>query len=773
MRLLFAITLFVSAALLFLVQPLLARMVLPLLGGAPAVWNTCMVFFQAALLAGYAYAHTVPARLGVRRHAVLHLGLLLLALTVLPLRLPGWYPNPDDYHPILWLIGLLLISAGLPFLIVAASSPLLQRWFTNTAAPAARDPYFLYGASNLGSILGLLAYPFLLEPTLSLANQSLLWTAGYGLLVLLIGACAVCLWRASLTPSPLVGEGGVAKPQNSSPPAPPLPHKGGGSKTEITFARRARWVLLAFTPSSLMLSVTAYLSTDVAAVPLLWIAPLTLYLLTFVLTFARQPPFSQNLLTRWMPLAVLPVVLTMLCQGTELPALLHIVLHLIGLFWIGLVCHGELAKDRPPSEHLTEFYLWLSVGGVLGGAFNAMLAPLIFSSVLEYPLVLVLACLLRPAPTVKKGDERDARPSTPRLLDWLLPVGLGVATALLVLGVQASGVAAGPLSIGLMFAPPLLICYLFLFRPVRFGLGVAALLLAGSLYSGLYGGTELRLRSFFAVHRVTVDPSGRFRQLVHGDTVHGRQSLRPGEEGEPLTYYYRDSPVGQIFTALHYNDPENRDPRLKRVGVVGLGAGALCCYAGQNQRWTFYEIDPAVEYIACKSDLFTFYRDCPAEKSVILGDARLSLQHSDQRFGILVVDAFNSDAIPVHLLTREALKVYLDHLDDDGILIFNISNRYLDLQTVIADLARNRTEGPPLICYYQDDRDLDDLDKQEGKASSQWMILARNAAAFKGLVGNTLWHTAPGREGTAWSDDYTNLLGAVKWSAFGEEYLRR
>jgi hypothetical protein len=406
---------------------------------------------------------------------------------------------------------------------------------------------------------------------------------------------------------------------------------------------------------------------------------------------------------------------------------------------------------------------------------------------LEYPLVLVLACLLRPPPDAQEkrvaSDKRAAgfipagqtagiNPAA-RLLDWLLPIGLGIVTALLVLGVQASGAAPGPLSIALMFAAPLVICYLFLFRPLRFGLGVAALLLAGSLYSGLYGGTELRMRSFFAVHRVTVDPTGRFRQLVHGDTVHGRQSLRPGEEGEPLTYYYRGSPVGQLFKALHYNDRERRDLRLKRVGVVGLGAGALCCYAAQDQRWTFYEIDPAVETIACKSGLFTFYGDCPAEKSVILGDARLSLQRSNERFGVLVVDAFSSDAIPVHLLTREAMKVYFDHLDDDGILAFNISNRYLDLRTVVADLARNRKPDEPLACYYQEDSNLSEVDKQEGKTASHWMILARDAAALNGLAGNSMWKAAPGRDGTAWSDDFSDLIGAVKWSAFGEEYLPR
>ena len=339
-----------------------------------------------------------------------------------------------------------------------------------------------------------------------------------------------------------------------------------------------------------------------------------------------------------------------------------------------------------------------------------------------------------------------------------------MGTAALVLGVQALGAEPGPLSIALMFAAPLLACYLFLFRPLRFALGVAALLFAGSIYQGAYGKTDLRMRSFFAVHRVTVDPTGHFRQLVHGDTVHGRQSLRPGEEREPLTYYHRSGPIGRAFAALDYDDPEKRDPRLARVGVVGLGAGSLCCYARRGEEWTFYEIDPAVRSIACDSKLFTFYPDCPAEKSVVLGDARLSLQRSKQRFGLLVIDAFGSDAVPVHLLTREAVKVYLDHLDDDGILAFNVSNRYLDLQTVLADLAR---DSGPLACYAQEDLDAP---KDSGKSPSQWVVLARSRAALAKVLADGGWQAARPRDGTvSWSDDFSNLLGALKWSDFGQE----
>jgi hypothetical protein len=728
---LFTLTLFVSAALLFVVQPLFARMVLPLLGGTPAVWNTCMVFFQAVLLAGYAYADAAPARLGARRQAALHLGLLLLPWLVLPIAIPAYWPPPDALHPAVWLLGLLAVAVGLPFFVVSTSGPLLQRWFAGTAHPAARDPYFLYAASNLGSMLGLLSYPFVLEPSLTLSWQSRLWAAGYAALCVLTAGCAAVVLRSRPAPAP-------------APKAAPAPQ----TPPPLTAGRRARWVLLAFVPSSLLLSVTTYLTTDIAAIPLLWVLPLALYLLTFILVFARRRLVPAWFWRRSMPLVVLLVVLALLSEATE-PLALVIGLHLLGLFWVGMVCHGLLAEDRPPAARLTTFYLCLSLGGVLGGLFNALVAPLLFPTVLEYPLVLVLACLLRPG-AAKPAADAPGR----RRLDVLLPAAVGAGTAALVLAAQASGLEPGPASVAVMFAAPLVVCYTFLERPVRFGLGVGALLLAGSLYRGVHG-TPLHLtRSFFGVHRVTLSPSKAFRELVHGNTVHGRQSTDPARARAALTYYHRTGPAGRLMTALR------GDPRLRRVGLVGLGAGSLATYAEGGQHWTYFEIDPAVSAIADDPRWFTFCRDARArgvDLDVVLGDARLTLARSPDRFGVLVVDAFSSDAIPVHLLTREALRVYRAHLDDDGVLAFHLSNRYLDLEPVLAELAADA--DPPLRGYVWDDRVVGQAEKEEGKLPSVWVILARDGARLGPVVSADPWVPLHRRPGLAvWTDDYSNLI---------------
>jgi spermidine synthase len=719
---LFTLTLFVSAALLFLVQPLLARMVLPLLGGTPAVWNTCMVFFQALLLAGYAYSHAAPNWLGDRRHALLHLGVLALPFVVLPLALPnGW--EPGKVPPVLWLLGLLLVTAGLPFFVVATSGPLLQRWFAGTGHTSARDPYFLYAASNLGSMLALLSYPVWVERVFSLGNQSWLWTAGYGLLVLLTAACATALFLAPRR----------EKEISSSPNAPSefdLPGR--------LLSRRQRWVLLAFVPSSLTLSVTMHLTTDIAAIPLLWVMPLALYLLTFVLVFARRSLVPHWLLGRWMPLVVLLVVVVLLSEATQ-PLGIVVGLHLLGLFWVGMFCHGELARDRPPSGQLTEFYLWIAVGGVLGGLFNALLAPLLFWSLIEYPLVLVLACLLRPF----QGKIT--------LFELVLPLGLGLVTAALVLGAQAFGVPPGPISIAVMFAVPAIVCYTFTVHPVRFALGLGALLLAGGLYHGVHGQAEYRKRSFFGIHRVTVSPDGGYRELVHGNVTHGRQRLNPDERRVPLTYYHRSSPIGQLFKTFE------DDSRLNRVGVVGLGAGSLACYGKAGQHWTFFEIDPTVEDIA--RTRFTFLADCPAELDVVLGDARLTLAQSKDRFDLLVLDAFSSDAIPVHLLTREALAIYCAHLSDGGLLAFHISNDYLDLKPVLAALAADAKQ--PLVCLAKEDYSAED--KLRGTSPSHWVVLASRPEDVKLLNGKGWYTVAPKPGIPVWTDDYCNLLGVFKW----------
>ena len=404
---LFSLTIFVSAALLFMMQPMFAKMALPLLGGTPAVWNTCMVFFQALLLVGYGYAHATPAALGVRRQAVLHLALLLSALIVLPVTIPeGWSPTAQS--PFMGLLALLLVALGLPFLVVSTTAPLVQKWFAGTDHPLARDPYFLYAASNVGSLASLLAYPTLIEPNLRLADQSRLWALGYVLLIGLLVGCAAVVWRSRAS---TVADAAATVAPAAVTTDEPIPVE------RLAVLRRARWVLLAFVPSSLMLGVTTYLSTDVAPMPLLWVVPLAVYLLTFVLAFGRRARVSHQRLNRPLPVLVLPLAMTM-SFGAVGPLWILAILHLLTFFVISMVCHGDLASGRPLADRLTEFFLWVAVGGVLGGIFNALLAPMVFSRLIEYPLVLVAACLLR-------RPHTPGRPTTAARWELAVPLVVG------------------------------------------------------------------------------------------------------------------------------------------------------------------------------------------------------------------------------------------------------------------------------------------------------------------------------------------------------------
>jgi hypothetical protein len=799
---LFAVTLFVSSALLFLVQPMFAKMILPRFGGTPGVWNTCMVFFQAALLAGYGYAHVTTAWLGVRRQALLQLGLLLLACVSLPITAASGWDSSGGAAPLPRLFLLLLVSVGLPFFAVSTSAPLLQKWFASTGHRSAGDPYFLYGASNLGSMLALVSYPALLEPFLPLAEHSRLWTWGYGLLVALTLACALFVWR-SRKPDKETGRQGDKETEPScfslSPCLPvslssPLP--------------RFRWVLLAFVPSSLMLSVTTYLTTDIAAIPLFWVIPLALYLLTFILVFSRRRVLPHSWMVNLLPLMVLVLTVVILSEATQ-PVWLLLSVHLLTFFVVAMVCHGELARQRPAAEHLTEFYLWLSVGGVLGGLFNTLVAPLVFTSVAEYPLVLVLACLLRPnlqrtedrgqrtedratedRATADSGQSHRRSPLSPpraTALDLALPAVLSMVTAGLVLGVQAFQVQPGPLSLGLMFGLPAVFCYTFVDRRLRFALGIGALLLASLVYTSVQGRTLYRERSFFGVHRVTVDPQRGFHVLVHGNTIHGKQRIGLAPEtvagpvaflaagnalelalvtalGEPvwldrrpqpLSYYYRTGPVGHLFQML--GDKLARVP----IAVVGLGAGSLARYGRPGQQLTFYEIDPAVQRIAENPAFFTYLHTCRAGYEVKLGDARLELvKAADQSYGMIVIDAFSSDAIPLHLLTREALELYLDKLAPDGILFFNISNRYLHLEPVLGDLAGELG----LVARSWSDLFPTEADTKAGKTRSHWVLLARQEADLGKLAQHPRWDRLRPRPGAAvWTDDFSNIFSVFQW----------
>jgi len=736
--LLYTITLFLGSMLLFLVEPMFAKMALPLLGGSPSVWITSMLFFQAVLLAGYAYAHAGTGKLGARRQAAVHMALLAVPFLTLPIApRRGWAP-PATGGQVVWLLALLAVSVGLPFFVVSSAAPLLQRWFASTGHPRARDPYFLYRASNLGSMIALLGYPAVVEPTLRLADQGRLWAWGYGVLAAMTAACAALLWRS---PVP-TGPGAAAAPDRAAP----APIAGGGNG-HVTPARRARWMALSFVPSSLLLGVTTHLTTDVAPIPLLWVIPLALYLLTFVLVFSPRPPLPQRLMARALPLLVLPLVATILLKAAR-PVWVPMLLSLLTFFVAAMVCHGRLAEDRPPASRLTEFYLWIAAGGVLGGVFNALVAPVIFDSYAEYPLAIVLACLLRPGPAAGGGRRWS------RVLDLGLPIALGAVVAALAWWVGVGGPSNELLRRGVLVGVPTVLCFTFVERPIRFGLGVGAILLAGTVSLGAASPVLLADRSFFGAYQVTEDAAGELHFLTNGTTVHGAQSLDPARRDDPLTYYTRSGPLGQVFGAT---DAAGGDD----IAVVGLGAGSMACYGRPGERWTFYEIDPLVERIALDPNLFTFLRDCLDDPRIVTGDARLSLEGAaDGRYDLIAVDAFNSDAIPVHLITREAIALYLSKLADGGMLAFHISNQYVDLHPVLGNLARD----VGLVSFARDDSSISRAESRAGKFPSDWVVMARTAADLGPIARDPRWYRLEGDGSRVWTDDFSNILSVFRWT---------
>src|SRR5919112_4037267 len=644
LMLLFSATIFISAALLFLVEPMFAKFVLPSFGGTPAVWTGSMMFFQATLLVGYLYVHATTTWLGARRQAILHLVVVLLPLLVLPLAVPGdeWAPSSQS-NPIFLLLGLLAVSVGLPFFAISTTNPLVQRWLSDIDHPAARDPYFLYRASNLGSVIGLLGYPLVVEREFTLSNQGLWWSVGYGLLVVLVFASAVVLWRSepapaqeeeeaeSLSGDPVSGGGSplTADPSLEAP--------AGRLSGRPTWLRRARWVGLTFVPSSLMLGVTAFITTDITPIPLLWVIPLSLYLFSFVIVFSpsqRMPDVIHKVMVGILPIMMAVLVLTILIELRN-PYWLLILLHLLGFFVVAMVLHGEVARDRPPARHLTEFYLWVSVGGFLGGAFNALIAPVAFDTVVEYPLAIILACVFVPGLVLSRllqsdrasgeegrswegeetssGDEEERETLTSsgsrtlgsRRLDLALDLALPLVLGLAMWGISTAIDTYLPVDYISLAWQTLLglavgLCLWFAYsatRPIRFGLGIAAGLIVGTMTAR--AGALYEDRSFFGVYRVTGDD--QVHTLVFGDTNHGAQVLGV-QPPEPTTYYHPSGPVGQVFDAL----PE----ATSRPAVVGLGTGTMACYNRPGQQLTFYEIDPLVESMARNNNLFTYLRDC-------------------------------------------------------------------------------------------------------------------------------------------------------------------
>lgn len=722
----FATTVLTSAFLLFVIQPMFTKIVLPQLGGSASVWSIAMVFFQAMLLAGYGYAHLLTSRFGLKAAVLLQIATLVVCAMALPIGIPGNWGAPPESGTAFWLIGLFLVSVGLPFFAVSVNGPLLQAWFAR--ATGGRDPYFLYGASNIGSFVALIGYPLVIETGLGVTDQAMAWSVGFYVLTALVGTCGL----AAVLAAPASAAG-----QEIAADAGPAP----------TFARRLHWVALAFVPSALLVAVTAHVSTDVAAAPFLWVAPLALFLLTFVITFQPRPWLSHGRMLAVQPIAAV-VLLFAMTAGLALPLPVAVAVHLGAFFVSAMVCHGELVRLRPAAARLTEFYLLMSLGGVLGGIFSGLLAPALFSFVLEYPLMIVAALLCRPG---LWGTDASARRRD------LMVVGAAAAIVALpaLAGLRPAALEGLPFVLGI--GAITVLAYFERRREWRFAGLVAIALAAGHQYDPQLGGSET-LRSFYGVHKITETPDGRYRILVHGTTTHGAMRLTD-ETGaqvvgrpEPLTYYWHGAAMPRAVAAMR----ERRGGTLAGVGVIGLGAGSLACQAKPGENWVFYEIDPVVADFAADPDVFRFMSDCAPDAPVVLGDARLTLaDETGPRHDVLVVDAFSSDSIPVHLLTREALQLYRDRTAEDGLVVYHVSNRHMELVGEVAAVAAAEGLQARVAVF--------DPPVEEPLMSRSLVVaVGRHDADFGPLADDTAWkrvQPAPGM--AAWTDDRSTILGAL------------
>ena len=748
----FAAAILLSAALLFAVQPMFTKMVLPRLGGSPSVWSVAMVFFQALLLAGYAYAHLLTRWLASRTAVLVQIAVMTCAVLSLPLSIRAGWGRPPETGAAFWLIGLFAASIGLPFFALSANGPLLQAWFARTDHPAALNPYFLYAASNVGSFLALIAYPVAIEPFVRLTDQSWGWSAGFLLLILLIAASGAMLWRAPARPAQE-----VAAAMNASDTS--------------SWRDAARWVALAAIPSGLLVAVTAHISTDIAAVPLLWVAPLALYLLTFVIVFATTPIISHRIAVQTQPffVAALVIVLTLDLVGS---ILLQITAHLLAFFFAALVCHGELARRRPAPRHLTAFYMWMSAGGMIGGISAGLIAPFVFNWIAEYPLLIVLALLCRPGALAFPQRSRErllwgaAIVGSLAILLWLKESSEGLDDSVKIIGVLAILASA----------------VLLWMRPLVLAAAVTFLLVANVIDTD--DGTSETRRSFFGVLKISDSPDGQYRILMHGTTIHGAEQIstpqaddedeaeeedddtaqtekkeKPSgaavaesERPTPLTYYFDGSPMAQAIAAAR------EKTGTVRLAVVGLGAGTLACRTEPGDALTYYEIDPLVVRVARDPELFTYLSSCAPNAPIVIGDARLTLADApDGAYDIIIIDAFSSDAIPIHLLTREAMALYARKVAPNGMVVTHLSNRHLELASVMAGIA----QANGLVSRLSDVKS-DEANDDEYRFDSTVAAAARKDEDFGALMRSARWQPLSADPAQrVWTDDYSNVVGAI------------
>jgi spermidine synthase len=736
---LFMFAIFVSAALLFFVQPMFAKMVLPRLGGTPAVWSVAMVFFQTVLLAGYAYAHFITKNLQGRQAVMVHLAIMAIAVLFLPLGIASGWTKPPASGEAFWLLGLFTVSIGLPFFALSANGPLLQAWFARTAHPAAKDPYFLYAASNVGSFLALLAYPFAVEPLTRLQQQTFGWSAGFIFLIALIAGCGYLIWNTR-----------ELKPARAAE---------GESDGKPTWAEAAVWVALAAIPSGLLIAVTNHISTDVAAVPFLWVVPLALYLLTYVLVFSSIAPLVHKAAVILQPLFVAALVASQVFEGFD-SIFWILAIHIAAFFFTALVCHGELARLRPAPAHLTEFYMWMSAGGMIGGILAALIAPQIFNWVAEYPILIVLALLCRPGWIWPTGRWASA-------FFWLALGMVAVAVLAPAFGQRVpvlSDLAPGNYTYMRWFIGFLLVASILIsFDSVKYAYVVALCFLTIKAYENIDSRTRHTVRSFFGVHKVTDSYDGRFRVLLHGTTIHGAQRMMTNDfkpyTGRPelTTYYYKSAAIAQAVAQarVNKNGPIN-------YAVVGLGTGTLACHKQEKDTVTYYEIDPTTIEIATNPRRygFSFLQQCAPDAKIVLGDARLTIADApDGAYDFIVIDAFSSDAIPIHLMTKDAVAIYKKKLAPRGVLVMHISNRHLELASVVAGIAAANGMVTRTHNTVQDDEEVSDEDY---KFSGTVSAIVNKPEDFGAMNEAKHWQDEHvDKRQWVWTDDYSNVLGAM------------
>ncbi|MBV1690001.1 hypothetical protein KRR38_20515 [Novosphingobium sp. G106] len=726
-RALFVATILTGSFLLFLVQPMVARMALPRLGGAPNVWNSAMLVYQALLLAGYGYAHKL-GQMPLRRAAKIHLTLLVVAAVTLPVTLVA-LPAPAPGWEVLWVPALFAVTIGPVFFLVSAQAPLMQRWFA--LHPGAGEPWALYAASNIGSFVGLIAYPILAEPLLSIHEQSLTWSIGYGVLIALVALTAWARWHVA--PIAQVADAPI---EDQAEP--------------IGWQRITLWLALSAVPSGLMLSTTTHLTTDVFAMPLLWVIPLGLYLLSFAFAFSDHRDVA-NAVTRVAPLIlILAGGTAMLSHSASSMTLATGSVAL--LFVVAVALHAKLYDSRPPASQLTLFYFVMSAGGALGGVFTALIAPVVFDWVWEHPLLVIAAALLLPLkPVLDWRRLPDLDPGMARAgVVMLLLVSLFLAfkvheyIAATDSSLSRLWFVGGIALIGMLLVP---------WRAAFVTLLVVLMFAQGGIETVKASLEGARTRSYFGIYTVRNYEASRLRTLAHGTTLHGQQSLDKKLECAPMTYYGAGSGVGVLL-----GNAQMLYGREARIGVVGLGTGTTAAYFQPGEKWRFYEIDPAVLRLSLNGT-FTYLTHCAQNPQVEIGDARLELgKTAPGSFDILAVDAFSSDAIPLHLLTDEAVGVYLRALSPKGVLLIHISNRYIELEPVLSAIAKHRG----LTARVRDDNPYD----RNLLTPSSWVLLTRDPTQLKALAAarpDAPWTPLQPPAPRVWTDDHASILPYILW----------